>query len=324
MVNPELIADKKTMERFFRDHLDLFPRAKELVNLSIQRNDPEFIFDLTAVVVEYQLALKTDKGTETVKLRSSSDTENKRFQHYNILKYLSTNGFDKGHNRVAEPLGYFKEFNMLLYRDIAGQSLYDKMQYKKEEEWIQKIWDSVNWLIEFYKKNPRKIAGLDLDPKQESKKVERLYKKLLVKYHGEKPLLTRVYDKIKKEENRLNQKHFTIIHGDFQADNIIFTDFPSLTYVIDFNELFFYDELYDIAYFTAQTSLMSQRIAGKQIDRLMQQTIDHYLDKRKINLTESVMTKIKMFQAKTLMHILIVLNHDQTEIILDKLRTYAT
>ena len=324
-MNPEIILDRKRMEDFFRSNLGLFPKAQSVTELRIERNHPDFIFDPSVILVEYHLTIKKNDGlTEKVNLRGSTGSGEKRLKHFEIIKALGKNGFDREQNRVAEPFGYFPEYNLFIYKNISGQSLYDKLQYSSKNEWKQKISDSISWLAEFHKKKPANIASIELNPQEEERKFLGIIATLKDKYGEQADLIERVSKKIgENQKSLLNPKDFSLVHGDFQPDNIIFTNFPFLTYCIDFNDSMLYDELYDLIYFTTQTQEMKKRIDGTNIEKITNSAMKVYLDKRGIKISKQLDRKIQLFRIKTLLQIKAVLPHDEARKLVASLENYA-
>jgi len=327
MVNTRAIADQRTMEEFFRRHLELFPEATELVSLVINPHDENLVFDDTAVIVEYKLKLKkTDGSIFNLVLRGSADAANKRLKHYQVITALRQLGFDQGPHQVAKPVGYFPEFHLLLYENVAGQSLYDKFQWADEQEWKQRIGEAIDWLVKFHSSKIKQLKEVKIDEKEETKRFQRLVADLVKKYPSHQKAIERVAQKIKRDEQQLlDRSLFRLVHGDFQPDNIIFTDFPPTTVVIDFNDAMLYDELYDLATFTTQVQIMLQKLhKGSKTanEQLISQLANRYFRLRGLTLDKNVEQKLKLFQTKTLLHIKAVSDHDIAKQILYEIENY--
>jgi len=232
--------------------------------------------------------------------------------------------FDQEQNRVAEPLGYFPEHHLFIYKNISGQSLYDKLQYSERAEWEQKIPNAIDWLAEFHEKKSVNIPSIKFDLKEEPKKFLGIIATLKYKYEEQADLIKKVAKKIEEnEKSLLNPKNFSLVHGDFQPDNIIFTDFPSLTYCIDFNDSMLYDELYDLIYFATQTQEMKKRIDGTNIEKITDGAVKIYLNKKKIKTTKQLEQKMQLFRIKTLLQIKAVLPHDEAKKLVTSLEDYV-
>lgn len=322
MSNTSQIADQAVMEAFFRSHLDLFLGATELVEMTVARHHQAYIFDPSVVLVEYKLVLKINGENQKMNVRGSTDNGGKRLKHYHILKSLSEVGFDDGKNQVPQPLGYFPEMSLLLYKNVSGESLYDKLQYKPESEWTQKVWDAINWLSDFHSKL-RAVPEINFNPEEESLKFDKVIQGLLIKYPDRAESIKDIYQLIKKcEKETVDRQKFVLIHGDFHPANLIFSDDPDRVYGIDFNDAMLYDELYDLAYFTTQTHQMLQRVGLGKRTEFIQEIINHYLTKRKIEKTDDLERKLTLFRIKTLLHIKAVSPHHLAANIYEEIKNY--
>lgn len=299
------IADQTAMEDFFRKHLNLFPDAKEIISVTIDQHDPLYVLDQNATLVEYKIVARQKDGSQSKHfLRGSSDLGQKRQKHFHVLQALRSNGFDSGINIVAKPLGYFPEFHLLLYFNVPGESLYDKIQYASAEIWQQKTRAAIDWLIDFHKKKPMQIPEAAFDPQEEQKKFTVLIEDVIKNFPDHETALHKAREKILKDEkNLLEPEKFHLIHGDFQPHNILFRDFPPQTITIDFNDAVYYEELYDIAYFITQTWVMVHGLHGMRATEFLSSLTEYYLQKRGIKHDESVERKLQLFRIKTLIHI---------------------
>jgi len=319
------IIDQQVMEEFFRNSLDLFPEATELVSLKINRHNPNFVLDPKAILAEYRLVFKKADGTEfETTLRGSADPSFKRRKHYQVLKALWGKGFGEGENIVARPVAYIEEFHLLLYVNILGQSLYDKFKWVPEDVWTEKIWKAIDWLIEFHSKKPVHIPDADFDWQEEKNKFRELIGSLNHRYPDHEALIRAVTERMMREEKEIiDEDKLHLIHGDYQPHNIIFSDYPQKTVVIDFNDSMYYDELYDLSYFLTQTKTMLYQITQKDYSSLNGQIIKYYFEKRGLTYDEKAERKINLFRLKTLMHIKAVTELKTVKNIIPELETYA-
>jgi len=321
----EKVLDQNIMEEFFQANIGSIPAAKKFISLKIFPHDPVFILDKKVNLAEYKLAYLDSYGEEkSISLRGSADNSNKRLKHYHVLKSLRSNGFDVGQNIVAEPIGYYKDFGLLLYKNVSGQSLYDKFKWTNKEEWTKKIWEAIDWLVDFHAKKPFNIPEAKFNWDEERQKFYKLKKGLLIRYPLSKALIEQVTKRMVEDENRLlDPKKFHLVHGDYQPHNILFSDYPPHTIAIDFNDSMFYDELYDISYFVAQIRIMLKILHNVDERGLGDKIIEYYLIKRNIKPSANVSNKISLFRLKTLMHIKAVTEEKRVRDILPDLEAYA-
>ena len=298
------IFDQQTMEDFFRGHLDLFPKARELLGLKISPHDPRFVLDKSAALAEYSLTLATDAGEQKLVLRASTDMAEKRKKHFQVLQALWNGDFSDGRNVVARPIGYFPELKLLLYENVPGQSLYDKFQYKPDAEWKNRLDQAIDWLIMFHSKKPLSIPQAAFDWAEERRRFEQLSSALIKRFPAEAEDFKKAIARMIEQEQRwLKPETFHLIHGDFQPHNILFRDHPPQTIVIDFNDAMLYDELYDLSYFTTQVASMLTNLRQDNIPDLVQKLISRYVGARKLERDKTMEEKLKLFRAKTLLHI---------------------
>ncbi|PIR96673.1 MAG: hypothetical protein COT91_05420 [Candidatus Doudnabacteria bacterium CG10_big_fil_rev_8_21_14_0_10_41_10] len=323
-MDPKAIVDQKNMEGFFQDHIDLFENGKKLFNLKILEHDPLFIMDKSSVLAEYHVEVENmDGAINKYFLRGSSSPGQKRQRHYQILKNLRKDTFKEEINQVADPFGYFSEYNLLIYKNIAGQSLYDKFKHKTRDEWENGIVLALDWLVEFHEKKPFKIPEMEFQWDEERRRFRVLLDGLLKRFPDHKNILEKTVAKMMVDEKEiLVPESFQLIHGDFQPHNVIISDFPRRTTVIDFNDSFFYDELYDLSYFLTQTNQMLTLCNYPDNSSFLNQQGDSYLKKRSIDKSDIVIKKMKLFRLKTLMHIKSVTEIKIAKLIVNEIEKY--
>lgn len=325
-MDPKSITDQKVMEEFFKKNLKkIVKEESELVALTVMPYNEKQIFDPTTKLAEYKLTIKSLKKTFSVHLRGSAERGKRREKHFNIITSLREQGFDCEPYEVVSPVGYFEELNLLLYYNITGQSLYDKFKWVDRKEWEQKIWDATSWLIAFHNKkiNTASIPGLKIGLEEERHRFKKMFARLTKKFPANGEILNIIGKKIDKDEKRLlDPQKFVLVHGDYQPNNIIFTDDPYKTVAIDFNDSMLCDELFDLGTFLAQTKEMVWRVKNLEIEQLLKQVEGHYLQKRNIKPSNNTMDKIKLFKTKALLHIKSVSDAEQSKRILHEIKAY--
>ncbi|MEK9181216.1 MAG: aminoglycoside phosphotransferase family protein [Patescibacteria group bacterium] len=315
------IADQKTMEEFFKTNLNLFPQAKELLSLQIFRHDPSMIINPTVVIAKYQLRLLLKNGqTTTLILRGSADTVGyKRLKSYHILQALWGSGFGEGINIVPRPLGYFSDLRLLLYENVNGRSLIDAFKHPAEI-YLKKIEAAIDWLADFHQKKTKNIPEAIFNWQQEQDEFNRLLKQLTTKYAPQAEEITRVVELLlQREKTLLRPETFSLIHGDYQPNNIIFTQ--AQTAVIDFNDALLYDELFDLAYFLTQAKFMLKNLHNTDITDFLETQKQIYFQLRGLSLDDLSQKKIALFTAQTLLHIQILTTHGLAAYLLKEIQS---
>lgn len=310
------------MEKFFAEHLEFFAGARRLQSVKIFRHDPSLIISQTAVLVKYEVAAEMPNGTtQTFILRGSSDPSHNRRKSYYILVGLRKAGFDRGPYLVQKPLGYFENFHFLLYENFPGPSLMQDLE-RGAINCPGKIVKSVEWLAKFHQTDLPDLPRIYYDWKNEQGKFQKLKADLIKKFGDRDGRISKVIATLtKSEKNLLRPKDFILVHGDFQPNNILAVD--GQTSVIDFNDAFLYDELFDLVYFKVQMLHMLKRLNRPGLEKNVENAVEYYLNLRNIKHDKLVKKKIALFTAKTLLRIKILTSHELGSVILKDIETYV-
>jgi len=320
-MDTEPIVDQQFMENFFRSHLELLG-ASELLGLKILRHDPTKVFDRRVVLVKYELAIrKPDGSVEELILRGSKGPDDKRIKAFHIMDNLARHGFLESAYSVPRPIGYFPEYGLLLYVNIPGTTMMVRMESGKDR--LAEITrGAIEWLIQFNNKKPHGVLEAKFQWEKEREIFSRLVETVCNKYKTQCPRIQAAVEVLLRQEKELlDESQFTLVHGDFQPNNIILTERGVA--VIDFNDAFFFDELYDLAYFVTQVRFMLQRFSRQTLDPLLASLVNHYCAARQIPEDETTEKKLALFTAKSLLSIKALTTHEQGEKILEEIETYA-
>jgi hypothetical protein len=316
------ITDQQIMSQFFSNHLDFFEGAQELVNLKIFRHDPALVISQTAVLVKYEITVRLTDGTNQMfTLRGSSDPSHNRRKSYDILKNLWTAGFDKGPYVVPKPVGYFEDMHLLLYENFAAPSLMQDFE-RGEKNCPNTIANSIKWLAKFHETKLPKLPKIYDNFSIEQKKFQRLKMALIEKFGDPNGRISRAADTLLTTEQRLlRPERFVLVHGDFQPNNILSN--KTQIAVIDFNDAFFYDELFDLIYFRVQTHHMIKRLRRMELKNHIENAVEEYLFLRNIPRDKLMEKKVALFTAKTLLRIKILTNHTHGSEMLNDIEHYV-
>lgn len=310
------------MKDFFRQHLDLFPGASELKDLRIYSHSPTQVISHTVTLVKYELDIKYDDGTvKTEVVRGSADQANKRKKAFRVLQTLRQHGFSHGPFQVPRPLGYFEEFHMLLYENFPGQTLMQQFQQGRND-FLPKIKKSLDWLACFHNSKPQMAEEAHSGAEDELRDFKILIVHLCEKFNTQAERIDKLSQAIQTiQKEMLTPDKYTLVHGDFQPNNIL-TDGQTTT-VIDFNDSFLYDELFDLTYFITQTRFMFKTLRGQDLGEELAIMKDEYLAARGIPNETLTQKKIALFSAKTLLRIKILADHDLGKKILTEIEDYV-
>jgi len=265
--------------------------------------------------------LRHDDGREEVIIfRGSAGPDHKREKSFHILQALWRNGFHTEIFGIPQPIGYFPEFGMLLYRNIPGTSLMESFEHGKNH-YQEKIKSAIDLLIEFHAKKPPAVPEAHFFWYKEKGSFEKLIETICTKYTAHCHRIKQVAALLLASEKEiLDPKSFTLVHGDFQPNNIIFSEDGKAS-LIDFNDAYLFDELYDLAYFTTQVTFMLTRLNQTDLTPFLQEQTIYYCSKRGIEFNELIHKKMALFRAKTLLSIKALTTHEQGLLILDEIES---
>lgn len=316
------IADQKTMEDLIRSNLKLFPGAVALENLKIFQHNPSFVISHKVILAKYSLFLRmADGSSQELILRGSSDPENKRLKSFHILRALWDSGFNTGPFLVPQPVGYFPGLHLLLYKNFPAPSLMQLFD-DPENRFFPHIGGALNWLAAFHEKKPQAIAELRFNWEEEKQEFVKLMAYLLERFPYRKNQLLQLQEHFfNRERQLLNVEEFSLVHGDFQPNNLLVRD--SQICVIDFNEAMLYDELYDLAHFTTQVYSMLRHHRDLDTSNLVAGWEEQYLKKRRLILNAKIEKKLALFRCKTLLRIASVTKPGEEGRLFTDLENYA-
>lgn len=319
-LNP--IADAGVMQKFFAEHLEIFEGARKITDVKIFRHDPSLVISQTAVLAKYEISAEMADGTTRVfTLRGSSDPSQNRRKSYHILQALRQAGFDRGPFQVQKPLGYFEAYHFLIYENFPGPSLMQDLN-REAPDCAEKINLGTRWLAKFHETKLTSLPHINYNWSDEQKKFEKLKTDLVAKFGNPQKRISRVAEALAESEQKLlRPEDFILTHGDFQPNNILTAN--GVTSVIDFNDAFFYDELFDLIYFQVQTLFMLKHLRRPGLEAGVDRAVAEYLNSRKVERNALVEKKIALFTAKTLLRIKILTSHELGSEILKEIEMYV-
>jgi aminoglycoside phosphotransferase (APT) family kinase protein len=322
MTSSRDIIDQKIMGEFFQKHLSVFDGVKKIVALKIYPHDPHMVISKKVTLAKYEFTYEDASGQKnTLILRGSSGPDNKRGKAYRLVKKLRASSFSSGQFVVPRPFGYFPELGLFLYENVKGQSLLQAFE-SGGDNYKELIQASIDWLIKYHDSNPRDIPDTEFDWKLDRGGFKMLIQNLEEKFSAQSERINKTVTLLEKREHEiLDPENFRLVHGDYQPNNIIFSG--QQTAVIDFNDAFLFDELFDLAYFLTQTHYMFRRIRGFAIPEFLEEMKTRYFEKRNLARNALAEKKLALFTAKTLLHIKILTSHELGAKILDEIEIYA-
>ncbi|OIP76305.1 MAG: hypothetical protein AUK09_02460 [Parcubacteria group bacterium CG2_30_36_38] len=219
--------------------------------------------------------------------------ENNPQRHYLVLKHLYTKNFSR---EVPRPLDYQKPYNLLLYEEVEGEALQQKLMRGEISFVLSFIPKIVFWLRKLHRENLLKgrLAALEgsnrillRDKKVEAKEMRHALF-LTKKFYPQGTLsVKKVVEKLNKLRRKkknwfLEKENYALCHYDVHFGNFLTSD--RQLKVIDFSDACFYDPLADLACFLVQTESMLEYYQRKKakiiLPRIKNQIINLYFKRQ--------------------------------------------
>ena len=254
----KLLLNKQNIEDFFNTKArGIFGSPERVQVTELKRSKT---LNPTSLNVYYGLNI----AGKIINVRASSSTKYDTDYNYKTLKYLQKNGLSIGNILVAKPYAFFDEYNLMFYEDIQGEIFTEQLGSD-----LDKLLKNV------------KLAAEGLKKVHSIKKVP--YKlwdhdwffdnKLIQKYY---PELTNIQEIKQKIMNKISKnKNTNLCHGDFQPDNLIFTN--DQLCIIDWGSVTIAQAEMDLASFTAKLEIMMPEFGNSSnTDLLIKTFLDAY------------------------------------------------
>lgn len=243
-----------------------------------------------AGLLEYKIC--TEKQEKIVYgFFSSEDNSLRLINKKTFLFELSKHVFPHKKLKIAKPLGFYPEINLLLRERAEGKTLLKMIKQKQNLK--QVIKGSALWIARMHN---TAIEQTKFTPLWKMQKNEFAFFIKTAQEH-----LPQQADKINNillSIEQINQKTRKqgLTHGDFQAQNIIYNEKDKSVSVIDFDHSGIGDPLYDIGSFLIQFDYHSfEHLSENKIIKLKKLFLKHYFKKNKQN---QVSERINAYQAK--------------------------
>lgn len=239
--NMELFLNKKWVEDFFnKNNQMIFQQTSKVKLIDLRRSNT---FDKKS----YNLLYVIEIGNQRKEIRLYYSHKHDVEKAYNALKYFYQNGFDRGQSRTPKPYIYLKNYNIIIYENIQGQTFMHELDRNKNE---------LKNRMSLIAKTLKKIHSLPLpsfeviisDWKPGEKVAAKNIPDLVDQIEHIKNTIFRKLDK---------NKASNLCHGDFQPNNLIINN--DIVYIIDFGSICITDKELDIASFVIQLQIMLKK-----------------------------------------------------------------
>jgi aminoglycoside phosphotransferase (APT) family kinase protein len=239
-----------------------------------------------ALASGYQVEVVRNGGTPRMTLRYVFDdgvtvygkvyTNGLGVASYSWLRYLWENGFGpESAQRVAEPLGFCAEENLLLMRAARGASLATLLLQKPIEQVLPGVHAAARWVARLHACAP---AGLPCEPACNRVKVFELADRLAKAAAGHPAELSDLLDRLQKIRSLAPAGRVALVptHGQYTPANV-FVDGPDVV-VIDVDRLSLSDPAKDVAMFLFRSAALRAKGAGRpgEAERLAREFEDVY------------------------------------------------
>lgn len=215
--------------------------------------------------------------------------KNKRF----ILNKLQEYNFSHGTLQAPKPLIFLSKVNLLIREEAPGKTLLQILQSKKMPKRV--IENSAKWIAKLHNIEIGKekfVSALEIE-KKEFPHYCQIAKNYFTK------------NQMEKMKNSLSFIHKitksfsdTLIHGDFQAQNIIYNKKKDTTTVIDFDWSGIGDHFSDIGNFLVQFDYQSYKLFSQShIIKAKKDFLDSYFKLRGTKF-QNLSQRINAYQAK--------------------------
>lgn len=241
------------------------------------------------------------KDKETIKFYShySSEQTRKFLTQWLFLDYLSQNGFLKPPLLVPKPIIFIKRDNLFIREDVIGKAVLYYLKNNDSQHLREVLTLAAQWLL--------KLQGLKIKDKKiftpisdiEKEEFNHYLKVACARFSAKscnkiKKVLNIVH-KHTKLYNAKNKKS-TLIHGDFQPTNVIYSQGRKNLTTIDFDWSGIGDPLSDVGNFIFQLEYhSSQYLTQAEILQYKKIFLDTYFKKQP---TEQEERRINIYQAK--------------------------
>ncbi len=289
----EILTSPNLMAALFRTRLSwLFPEGAVL-----RECRPKVLMDRlkSRQVVSYRLIFSGDAAPATLVLKRYADKA-KGKKTYAALGMLWNNGFNRESElRIPEPFSYLEDVGLLVSEKAQGMLLSKKL-HRSGPVVIARMKAVARWLTKLHH------LAIDLNEISPHPDEETSIRDFVRQVRDREPRLLprteRLASAILMKLSSFKKIPMTLVHGDFQCDNI-FVDKDSVT-VIDFDKLCRSDPARDLGYMIAQMRVTDLReaVSYKSVHSWFRFFWDEYLAAAPEGERETLSGRASLFAAR--------------------------
>lgn len=255
--NLDFLLEKEWVENFLNENsAKIFQKTYKI---SVKRIERSKSFAPEVFNMIYDLSLDGQPLT----IRAASSTIIEKETPFKVMKFLYDHGFSDGDFLVPEPLSYFPELNLHLYKDAPGFMMKDFISEPKEA-FAEKVAGAAKALKRIHQVG---LPDFALEPTKWDINQEKILQYAPKLEFCLKRLLDQNLEKAQKNKT-------SFCHGDYQTKNIVLGE---KLCIIDFGSSTIAEKELDIASFITQLEIMLKRYSDiSEFDYLRQIFFDYY------------------------------------------------
>ncbi|MFA5413592.1 MAG: phosphotransferase [Patescibacteria group bacterium] len=322
--NHKIFLDNAWALDFFAPRVKKYwPGTKEIVSLKIEL--VKVFLDYLRFTLRYSIFIKNNRGkieekkvivkVERPKNFNWPPRLGRVYKDFTATRFLVDRGLKKF---LPRPLEFYAPLQAYLYEEAEGVTL---KNFIRSENWqINKFYKSIPAIIRALKK----VHGVKIKPvyakgnyKKDIEDGIRQWLDIINKYYPAGSVraleIVKSLEAIKKKYKNIlfNRSNYSIIHGDFQNDNIIIGERGKISF-IDLADSKFFNPLDDLASFLIQSEMHFKYVRPKNYaaltEKLKKIVYASYFGK-KAKLQDEL--QIEFFSAKDILRIITFISFTQ-------------
>jgi len=283
-----------------------FPKASNIAIRDVQLIKTAMAWK--SVVLRARCSLFVNGRGQTFDLFGGWDKENpaSKKRAYKTIKHLWMNGFSIAPHLVPQPLLFDQKTSLLLYVSYSGETLYNLLRRKKNDDFKRLISLIGSWTAGLHSLRTKNIVPRlnDTDDKLQHKRNCATFSGNGFSFFQKKisPQSLNISNTVFKQRRLIRRqlKTLSLIHNDLHIRNILTNERRDEIAVIDFNESRLHDPLDDVAAFLVHLDVELARFFPKQTVFDFQKTfLRAYLSKRKKEISADEVRRLSVHAAWT-------------------------
>lgn len=287
------VINKNYIKKLFENKkLIYFPeqKNKKIIVVEIEKISPNWAKE--TCLAKYKIFFDDDNFKI---IRGTASNDGAKRKMWKIMSYLARRGFGQGDLRIARPLDFISESNLLLYEEAQGVPLSSIVQNGNVLEIEDGLRKAAIWLSKLHELN---LEGEKLPTAifLNTRDYEGVFQKIKKLIPGLKEGLA-LASELKFKE--ILQDKRVLIHNDFYPGNVIISQ--NIVFGIDFNKSGLGFSLMDIAalfsWFELPDEISDLNFGQKDTDNFQEIFLENYCNLRELDYFKT-RQKLNIFLAK--------------------------